>query len=221
MNLIDILNQILATKLEIKEIVNEPYNDISRYPVSIHNYIAKFYNKGFKEGYQSKWVELNGTEANITDPKDILPYTNNDVYYDSYDMDILTDIMKDVHNYKLQMKGEINTGSNYFPDYPDILRAIIATAEQDGYAAGQTAATQNNQTGTTELVAPTLTYSNNIFYLYSPQDNVKMYYAFGDQTQPITPWTVYTGKVVITEDVYVYTKAKYNGLESPDRKSVV
>lgn len=213
MNLIDILNQILNTKLEIKDIVKEGSNDISRYHISIHNYISTLYNEGFAEGYSSKWLELTGTQAYVDEPRSILQYSNVDTYYESYDVDVLTDIMRDVLNYRLLMKGELSTTSDYFPSYPDRLRQILASIRQDGYNAGVTSAQNNYDTGLSSINPPSYFYDgNNIIILSSEYDGAIIQFKFDEDGV----WNVYTDRIVITQtEPAIYIRQRYSGLMSP------
>ena len=213
MNLIDILNKILDTKLQIKEIIkSEDYsNDISRYSIAIHNYLAELYNKGYKRGYGEKWLELTGKTIQPSDKISKWNYNNSDIHYESYDIDVLTDIMKDVLNYKIQMKTEIDTTSNNFPNYPDYLKTKIKSIDSEAYNTGISDATNNYNGGITNIDPPTPSYDGkNVITITSQYSGAVIYFKLKEDGV----WNPYTDRIVIKDDVSLYVKQKYNGLES-------
>lgn len=213
MNLIDILNNILDTKLQIKEIIrSEDYsNDISRYSTAIHNYLADLYNKGYKRGYGEKWLELTGNTVQPADKIAKWNYNNSDIYYNSYDVDVLTDIMKDVLNYRIQMKNEIDVTSNYFPDYPEYLKTKINSIDSEAYNAGKNDAANNYTSGISDIEPPTPSYdNNNVITITSQYTGGVIYFKLSADGV----WNPYTDRIVIKDNVNLYVKQKYNGLES-------
>lgn len=213
MNLIDILNNILDTKLQIKEIIrSEDYsNDISRYSTAIHNYLADLYNKGYKRGYGEKWLELTGNTVQPADKIAKWNYNNSDIYYSSYDVDVLTDIMKDVLNYRIQMKNEIDVTSNYFPDYPEYLKTKINSIDSEAYNAGKNDAANNYSSGISDIEPPTPSYdNNNVITITSQYTGGVIYFKLSADGV----WNPYTDRIVIKDNVNLYVKQRYNGLES-------
>ena len=207
MDLLNILRSILRTKNEIKALIGENDN-LARYHITIHNLLAKKYNKGFKQGYADRYFELTLEEYYPDGPETLLPYNVDAKYYDSYNTEILTDISRDVLNYKLNIKSEIENYSGediglLFQDYPSYLGGILELIYQYAYSDGQDAA-DNAYEGDVDVDVPTLTFSNNRFTLSSTQDEAQLIYRL--EANGID--RIYTGPVTIADDVDVYYYAR-------------
>lgn len=207
MDLINILSKILQTKNEIKSIIGENDN-LSRYNVTIHNFLAGEFNKGYRAGYNERYFDLTGNDVWVEGPERFIQYTVDPKYYDSFTTEILTDISRDVLNYKLNIKDEIDNYAGLdigllFEMYPDYLRGIMEQAEEIGYAAGVDAADENYEyDGDVEI--PTLTYGSNKIVLTSSQAEALIFYKLGADGID----RMYTGPVIISDscDVYYYAR---------------
>ena len=210
MNLLDILNQIYDTKIELKGLLDEN-NNIARYPVTIHNVIAAKYNEGYADGYHEKNTELIGLDKWPDAPREFLDYDSNDSSeYDPFTIDGLVDIMSDVLGYRLNMKTELDTASDYFPSYPDILRTILDTVYTESYNDGESKA-EEESVEQEDVQAPTFTFSNNQFAITSSQAGARCFYIIGSPTGTATK---YESPVTISETVTVYYYAKIGNLKS-------
>lgn len=214
MDLLQILTNILKTKNEIKEILGENDN-IARYQVSIHNLLARLYNQSYIQGYHDRYFELTDDERWVEGPETILPYSIDPKYYESFTTEILTDIMRDVLNYRLGMKEEIskNVGTdigNEFSTYPDYLRNIIIRVPSIGRDAGIEAADEDFE-GDVDVDTPTFTYSSNRFSITTTQTQANLYYKIDSDGVE----TLYTGPVTISESADVYYWAKIGRNNSP------
>lgn len=213
MDLLQILNNILLTKNEIRDILGENDN-IARYAVSIHNLLARQYNVAYRQGFHDRYYILTGEDRWVTGPQEILEYNINPQYYEAFTTEVLTDIMRDVLNYRLNMKDELNVFiepdiDDNFQEYPDYLRGIIDRIIQIGADDGIAAADEAYE-GNSDVNNPTFSYSSNRFTITSDQDEACIYYSLGATGVP----TVYTGPVIISEPVDVYVWAKIGRSES-------
>lgn len=210
MNLLDILNQIYDTKIELKGLLDEN-NNIARYPVTIHNVIAAKYNEGYADGYHEKNTELIGLDKWPDAPREFLDYDSNDSSeYDPFTIDGLVDIMSDVLGYRLNMKTELDTASDYFPSYPDILRTILDTVYTESYNDGESEA-EEESVEQEDVQEPTFSFSNNQFAITSSQAGARCFYIIGS---PSGTATKYESPVTISETVTVYYYAKIGNLKS-------
>lgn len=175
MNLIDILNQIYFTKNEIRDILDENYN-IAKYPISIHNLLAKRYNDGYAAGYHDKYEELTGIESWPDAQKEYLEYVvNDDTEYDPFSVDGLTDIMSDVLGYRIQMRDELEIETDYFPSYPDYLRSAIDLVYNTAYSNGE--ADANDAVLPLEPVSkPIPHFEDNVFSLSTDQPEARCFF---------------------------------------------
>ena len=214
MNLIDILNRIHDTKREMKSILNENDN-IARYSISIHNLIAKKYNEGYSDGYSSTWEFATGQPKYTADRLEMLDYDSNDSKnYNPWTMDGLCDIMSDVLNYRYNMKEELNTESDFFPSYPDILKLMLDDVYERAKEQGSDEADIELNGGEIERPEkPRFIYEPNQFRIESDQPGARLYYIMVDKDGRAT---MYTGPVTITETVRVYYYAKIGNLSSFD-----
>lgn len=214
MNLIDILNRIHDTKREMKSILNENDN-IARYSISIHNLLAKKYNEGYSDGYSSTWEFATGQPKYTADRLEMLDYDSNDSKnYNPWTMDGLCDIMSDVLNYRYNMKEELNTESDFFPSYPDILRMMLDDVYERAKEQGADEADIELNGGEIERPEkPRFIYEPNQFRIESDQPGARLYYIMVDKDGRAT---MYTGPVTITETVRVYYYAKIGNLSSFD-----
>lgn len=205
MDLIEILRRILKTKNELRDILGETDN-ISRYPVAIHNALASRYNAGYRVGYRDRYEELTELEDGwVTGPEEILPYDLDDTYYEEFTTEILTDIMKDVLNYKLLMKDELNdyydtpTVGDEFRLYPEYLASLLEVAYNAGVTDGSIAADDAVE-GDEEVDVPTASFSDNKFQMTTEQDDAALWYKVdidGIDTR-------YSGPVIISDDCTIY-----------------
>lgn len=204
LNLIDILKNILYTKNELREILSEN-EDFSRLPTSIHNYLVDLYNEGYVIGYGDTYERIVGVRRYVDSPKSRLDYNINDTYYDPYTVSALTDIMRNVLNYRIQMKDsdKLDTENDYFPDYPDYLRHLISITYDEGYDDGCTAA-EGDILPSEDVHVPSFVFdsTSNTFSITSDQENVSIWFKDGVNGKPIQ----YTSPVTITEtmDIYYY-----------------
>ena len=214
MDLLEILNKILVTKNEIKDILSENDN-IARYSVTIHNKLAKLYNAAWREGYHDRWYTLTGKDRWLDGPQNQLDYTVNYTHYDKFTTEILTDIMRDVLNYRLIMKDEMNVYvepdiADNFEQYPDYLNGIIEQVQSIGLQDGKDAADEAYE-GTSEVEIPVFIYGDNTFSITTSQTEALIYFSLGENGVP----TLYTGPVIISESEDIYYWAKLGRSESP------
>ena len=210
MNLLDILNQILDTKTELKSLLDEN-NNIARYPVTIHNVMAAKYNEGYAQGYCDRWNEEFDADKWPDAPRSFQSYdSNDDTNYNPYSVDGLVDIMSDVLNYRVNMRDELETASNSFVTYPDILRSLLNTIYDAAYEDGQSDAEDDIQPAV-EVQTPTFTFSNNQFTITSSQPGARCFYSLGSGDGVST---LYQSPVTITETVTVYYYAKIGSSKS-------
>lgn len=207
MELIDLLRNILRTKNQIKGLIGENDN-LSRYSITIHNLLADEYNRGFRQGYHERCLALTGTDFWPVGPENYLQYDIDDTHYDKYTTEVLTDISRDVLNYKLNIKDEIDAYSGediglLWEEYPIYLGGVINSVFNLGVEAG-TLAADDDYEGAGDVEDPVLSYSNNKFSITTTQTEAIIYYKLG--TDGIE--RVYTGPVIISDtcDVYYYAK---------------
>ena len=200
MNLIDILNQILQTKNQIKDIISES-DDFSRYSTSIHNYLADIYNDGYVEGYSEKYEEEIGVPSYPENPVQYKEYTSSSENYDPFTSDGLIDIMSDVLGYRLDIKDELNIASDYFPSYPEYLSIMINSLHNTAKNDGADAASEDMNPSLIPST-PSFSFSDNIFTLtpVEGEEGVNLYYKIGQDGTKIR----YTGPVTISADVDIY-----------------
>ena len=206
MNLIDILNQILSTKNELRVIVEEKSTDFSILPITIYNYLIKFYNSGFNNGYRDKFLEETDTGAWSKDPLTPKEYSPNSINYDPYTLDGLVDMMESVLGYRLDIKDVIDIDSDQFIIYPDRLRFLVDTMNSTGYDEGRnTAASVLSVSETIETPTFSWDSSTNTFTITTLDTSLEIWYKLG-----VTGVVVrYTNPVQLssTTRVYYYASA--------------
>lgn len=215
MELIQILNDILTTKNEVKSILGENDN-IARYNISIHNLLAEKYNEGYTEGYRDRWYTLTGQTVNMDGPAQKKSYSLSNSYYTEYTPSVLTDIMRDVLNYRKAMRDDLNefvSGDDpvgeSFGTYPDYLRFLIVEAKSYGYDDGEEDADDDYE-GSEEVEIPVINYENNTFTLSSEQGDAMIFYKLGEKGI----YTKYEQPVTISEDYDIWYYAKLGGSKS-------
>lgn len=209
MDLVEILNKIIRTKTQIKNIIGETDN-IARYYVTIHNTLAEKYNLGYKNGFHDKWYDLTGVERFLAGPKEMLDYDYylNDVYYEVYTPSILADIMSNVLANRLNIRDELNEYldpdiGDEFKDYPDYLNYLLNQTEILGYDAGVLDATDAYEK-TGDIQVPDFQYLDNRFTISSEQEDVSLFYKLEENGID----TYYSGPVVLSENTRVYYWAR-------------
>ena len=207
MDLLEILNKILITKNEIRDILGEN-NNIARYSISIHNLLAKSYNEAYRQGFHDRWHTLTGDDRYVSGTQELLDYNINYAHYDKFTTEILTDIMRDVLNYRLIMKDEMNAYlepdiADNFQEYPEYLKGLILHIAEIGVNDGVSGADEAYD-ATAEVDIPTISYNANRFVLSSEQDNAALYFKLGENGIV----TLYTGPVIISESCTIYYYAK-------------
>lgn len=215
MELFEILNNILRTKNKIRDILGEN-NNIARYYVSIHNFLLDKYNAGYRVGFHDRWYQLTHEDRYVVSEIEPLNYNITAKYYEEYTPDVLTDIMRDVLNYRLNMKDELNfylepDVDDHFVTYPDYLLNLLGDEEQGlqsqayqlGYEMGITNA-DTAYNGASEVHMPTITNNANRITLSSDQDEALIVFKLGLNGVE----TIYTGPFILSEDVDIYYEAK-------------
>lgn len=207
MDLLDILRSILTTKNQIKTIIGENDN-LSRYHITIHNMLAYSYNEGFRAGYHDRYFELHGVDYYPVGPVNPMTYNVDSTYYDSFTTEILTDISRDVLNYKLNIKEEIEDYINediglLWEDYPTYLDGVKNAVYSYGQTDGAAQADEDYE-GDANVEAPTFSFSNNRFTITSTQSEALLMYKIESNGVE----RVYTGPVTISESCRVYYYAR-------------
>lgn len=211
MDLIDILNAIYNTKIELKDVIGEDKDEFSRLPVSVHNYLVDCYNNGYIVKYAEKWKELSGGEdITVVGPRIHLDYNELDPTYSDYDIEILCDIMTSVYQRRLMIRDEINTDNEYFPDYPDILLVKAAEMTALGESEGEEDAQDDYNDGSS-LLRPTITSRNNQVIITASNENSIIYYSIGT---PGGPYYIYNGPINLGGDAVIYAYEKRGRRES-------
>ena len=201
MNLIDILNQILSTKNELREIVGEKSTDFSLLPVTIYNYLISFYNQGYNNGYRDKFLEETDNGAWSKDPLTPREYTPDSTNYDPYTLDGLVDMMESVLGYRLDIKDIINIDSDQFIIYPDYLRQLIESMSNTGYEQGRNAAAAV-LLESESIETPTFSWdsSNNTFTITTTDTSLEIWFKLGENGVAIR----YTNPVQLSSTTRVY-----------------
>jgi len=210
MDLIDILNAIYNTKIELKDVIGEDKDEFSRLPVSVHNYLVDCYNNGYIAKYGEKWKELSGEDITVVGPRIHLDYNELDPSHSDYDIEILCDIMTSVYQRRLMIRDEINTDNEYFPDYPDILLTKGAEMTALGESEGEEDAQDDYNDGSS-LLKPTITSRNNQVIITAANENSIIYYSIGT---PGGPYYIYNGPINLGGDAVVYAYEKRGRRES-------
>lgn len=210
MDLIDILNAIYNTKIELKDVIGEDKDEFSRLPVSVHNYLVDCYNNGYIVKYAEKWKELSGEDITVVGPRIHLDYNELDPSYSDYDIEILCDIMTSVYQRRLMIRDEINTDNEYFPDYPDILVTKGAEMTALGESEGEEDAQDDYNDGSS-LLRPTITSRNNQVIITAANENSIIYYSIGT---PGGPYYIYNGPINLGGDAVIYAYEKRGRRES-------
>lgn len=228
MQLLQILNNILLTKNQVRDALFEN-DDISRYSVTLHNLLAEKYNESYSNSFRERYYTLSGTYRSVPGPEVPLDYDVNPIYYTSFDIEILTDIMEDVLNYRLQLKDRMNEYldgevEDNFIDYPTYLQYLLdnisTIATEDGIEAADEA-----YEGISDVELPTISYSNNKFTLSSTQNEAIIYYSIGHNGVPIIYDKSSDGVIISEEeDIWFWAKVGKNIGEkdsySPELSSV-
>lgn len=201
MDLIEILDRILKTKNQMRDILGET-NNISRYPIAIHNNIAVKYNRGYVQGYYDRYYELNNSEYWVSGPMTIYEYGVDATYYEEYTTEVLTDIMRDCLNYRLGMKDELDIDSDEFVTYPDYLRDKIDSVYDIGYAAGKDQADEDYE-GNEDVYLPTVTNDRNKISMSTSQAGARIKYKINSEGLEYE----YTSPIIISENCTIYVKA--------------
>lgn len=205
MNLLDILNQILNTKKEIQDIIEEN-NNIARYSVTLYNLFVERYNQGYNDGCKHRSVEVSGIERYGSGTKAPREYNyNTPTSFDPFTVNGLYTIMEEVLTYKLDIKDVLGTDSLYWPEYPELIRVLLNTVYEEGYSKGEEDVDGKIIDPEIEVQIPTASFSNNVLTLATGQVNAIIYYYFGSSSDVRIR---YTGPVVISETVTVYYYAK-------------
>lgn len=218
MNLIDILNQIYATKNEIRDILKDIKNDIgidnniAKYSVAIHNILCDKYNSGYATGYHERLHELTGEDIWPENQRTKQDYVvNDDTNYDPFTLNGLKDIMSDVLGYRINMRDELELGdNNYFPSYPEYLSSALSLIYETAEEQGMTDAEEAVLPAEVPLT-PTISFNNNKFSITSSEADVRIYYTIGSSDS--TP-TLYNSTVTYGSTITVYAYAKRGRVKS-------
>ena len=205
MELVQILENILNEKNDIKDLLGENDN-IARYPVTIHNALAKKFNTGYSTGYRERYYELTGRTVSVDGPVSDLPYILSSEHYTEYTPQILADIMRDVLNYKLGMKDEFSNyveASDNFLNYAEYLEYLLNRSEELGYDEGTDKADEDYG-GSSDVDIPSINVSNNIITLSSGQSTAIIFYKL--ETNGI--YMRYEAPLTISEEVDLYYYAR-------------
>jgi len=205
MNLLDILNQILNTKKEIQDIIEEN-NNIARYSVTLYNLFVERYNQGYNQGCKDRSTEVSGMERYGSGTKQPREYDyNTPTSFDPFTVNGLYTIMEEVLTYKLDIKDVLGTDSLYWPEYPELIRVLLNTVYDEGYDKGVEDVNGRIIDPEIEVQIPTASFSDNVLTLATAQANAIIYYYFGSSSDVRIR---YTGPVVISQTVTVYYYAK-------------
>ena len=170
--------------------------------------LADSYNEGFRAGYHDRYYELHGIDYYPVGPVNPMTYNVDATYYDSFTTEILTDISRDVLNYKLNIKEEIEDYINediglLWEDYPTYLNALKNAVYDYGETDGAAQADEDYE-GDADVEAPTFSFSNNRFTITSTQSEALLMYKIESNGVE----RVYTGPVTISESCRVYYYAR-------------
>lgn len=201
MDLIEILDKNLRTKNEIRDILGET-NNISRYPIAIHNNIAVKYNAGYIQGYYDRYYELNNSEFWVSGPIEIYEYGVDNTYYQEYTTEVLTDIMRDCLNYRLGMKDELEIDTDEFVTYPNYLRDKLNSVYDIGYSDGKDQADEDYE-GNDDVDLPTVSNDRNKITMSISQTGARIKYKINEDGIEYE----YNTPIIISENCTVYAKS--------------
>ena len=211
MNLIDILNQILATKNELRDIPElQVNNNFSRFPTAIHNLLAQEYNRGYAQGYHDKLYELTEVESWPENQKNQAEEYPNEQAYSGDTYEILYNIMKDVLGYRVAIRDEMELQTDYFPSYPEYLRRLLLTVYDTAYEAGEEAG-EEAVVPSEPIDPPTISYSDNTITITHTDENVRIYFMIGSNKSASIR---YSTPLLISDNVNIYAYAKKSNSKS-------
>lgn len=200
MDLMELLVGIRAVKNRFDEILENEDKDFDRYPNYVTNYLIDRYNAGWVAGYIDGWHHFFPYEdVDISGPLEHEEYVPQTYTYDSdYDYDELVDIMRSSLSIRYRLKSVLDTQSDYFPEYPDILLALGEVNYDDGYDAGYAEGYGDGEAVYVE--PPVIDCYNNIVTIIPADENDTVWYKI---LTPSAEFIEYTEPFEIYNDVTV------------------
>lgn len=180
MDLMELLVGIRAVKSRFDEILENEDKDFDRYPNYVTNYLIDKYNSGWIAGYIEGWQHFFPYEEVETGdgPLEHEEYVPQTYTYDSdYDYDELVDIMRSSLAIRYRLKSVLDTESDYFPEYPDILLALGQNNYDSGYSDGYIEGYADAEGVYVE--PPTINCYNNIVTIIPSDENDTIWYKVG------------------------------------------
>lgn len=180
MDLMELLVGIRAVKSRFDEILENEDKDFDRYPNYVTNYLIDKYNSGWIAGYIEGWQHFFPYEEVETGdgPLEHEEYVPQTYTYDSdYDYDELVDIMRSSLSIRYRLKSVLDTESDYFPEYPDILLALGQNNYDSGYSDGYIEGYADAEGVYVE--PPTINCYNNIVTIIPSDENDTIWYKVG------------------------------------------
>lgn len=222
--LIEIIKEVYDTKKRMKVSINKfvesNSDDFEEYSQLTSWILVDQYNKGYMNGYIDGWHVVFPDD--VVDPEDYeegwkeypAPFTPSIPSYstDTY-IDNLVDIMKDNYRCRMLLKAALNTSTDEFVTYPDLLEQGAGTEYDTGYNLGyQTGLDKATDLSFGKPIIVHVRGSNTVQIIANAQiSGTTLYYWTGSSAERHE----YTGQFILDHSDIVYATNMLNGRIGP------
>ena len=137
MTLIELLQSIINVKSQLQTILGTDSDAFDEYPTLMYNYLANRYNYAYKLAYK-QYSGRDYTGADKMPLRAYIPTVPSWQGQDTTEYSTLVNIMSSIADIRNSMKPVLNTTSDAFQIYPNLLNTRYSEYYTNGYAAGTT-----------------------------------------------------------------------------------
>lgn len=210
--LLDMLKEVYDTKLRMKKVINmvldSNSDDFEEYSTLAYNALVTKYNEGIRDGYNDGYHSLfPDVQLSEEDWSEFYKEFRNfapsvPTYTTGTDIDNLTVLMTDSLRCRLLLKAVLETNSNEFVTYPDILESLYESWYQEAYDFAWDEGYADALEHYYEPAAPTVEQDNNTVVITNNEPDGVIYYSFDMGTT----WTEYVAPFTIDDTCMILVK---------------